>query len=424
MVSRQNSARRRRIVIDPHHQRVEKGTSSDDTQFRPRKRKRTLYKTGSERRYQWKTTDLLPKRTWGIVISNSLLIFAILALNGLQLSSARWGHLLGTSGVASFQLTGASTLAAWFSSFLLIVSGFASLQIYALRQHRQDDYRGSYRLWLWMAAILLIASVDCVADMTSIGTHLVQSLTKLSVNSSLLGVITIQLVLLTSLIARGVYEVRESRSTLALVLLVWLAYGAATTLRLPQLQPVMSIVDTRTLQLIQGNLVLLGTSILFMAHLLFARFVYLQALGMIQPQVTKRAKQKSKSKTTPRSKSTKSKSNKSVESDLDENNPSRKAESEPSDRADRTSVSRPDADVGEKSDTQRNRSILAAGTSATPKREIDRLSKNGFEQSKRKDSNSEIEDDAQREDEEIFQLSKSEQRRRRKLQQQQHRRAA
>jgi hypothetical protein len=305
MVLRQNATRRRRIVIDPKNQGNDAEVAPEEAQKPPRKRNRTLYKSGAERRFQWKTTDLLPKRTWGMATTIALLLLSLVGINLLYFYSGNWHNYIGTVGVSSLQLSGKATLAAWFSSFLLIISGFASLQIYALRQHRQDDYRGSYRLWLWMSGVLLLASLNCIVDLTAMGTNLISGLTKLSFQSSLLSMIGLKIVLLTALVARGSYEVRESRTSLMLVVLVWLAYGAATTLQLPQFQPVMARLPQSTFQIAHGNLILFGTAFVFLAQLVFARFVYLQALGMIQQRFSKARKSTSKSNS--KSKATSSK---------------------------------------------------------------------------------------------------------------------
>jgi hypothetical protein len=37
--------------------------------------------------------------------------------------------------------------------------------IYSIRRHRLDDYRGSYRLWLWSAAAWLVMSIDATANL-------------------------------------------------------------------------------------------------------------------------------------------------------------------------------------------------------------------------------------------------------------------
>jgi hypothetical protein len=56
-------------------------------------------------------------------------------------------------------------LANWLSSFAFILAAVGSVLIYTVRRHKLDDYRGSYRLWLWCAAAWLVMSIDATANL-------------------------------------------------------------------------------------------------------------------------------------------------------------------------------------------------------------------------------------------------------------------
>ena len=57
------------------------------------------------------------------------------------------------------------SLAAWFSSLLLLGAALATLVVYAVRRHRADDYRGRYRLWLAAAVCWLLLATDEAASL-------------------------------------------------------------------------------------------------------------------------------------------------------------------------------------------------------------------------------------------------------------------
>jgi hypothetical protein len=253
----------------------------------------SLYAFGADRRNQPKTTDLIPKRIRAFALLTVLIILTIGLLNILSAFASSWTNQISVTGVESLGLTGRATLSSWFTSFLLIASGLASLQIYALRQHRRDDYHGSYRLWLWMSMLLLLGSVNCVVDLTAIIGQLFQSLTKVSFASKPWLPLVIKLFVLGTLIARGAYEVRESRGAFALVMFVLIAYCAAAAMQLPATPEIMVNLPHEA---IQGNCWLLGTTGIFLAELAYARFIYLQAHGLIKSR-TATAKVK-KTKTT------------------------------------------------------------------------------------------------------------------------------
>lgn len=289
MVVNRSDSRRRRVVVDPAIHGNDVLAMSPPSERIPSKRESSLYATGANRRHQYKTTDLIPKRVWPVSLVVLLLVSVIVGLNLLSYFASRWSDRIGSEGVTALSLTGRATLTAWFSSFLLIVSGLASLQIYALRQHRRDDYRGSYRLWLWMSALLLIGSANCVVDLASIGSRLMQSLTTISFAANSWWPLIVKLSLLSLLVARGVYEVRESRGSLALVVLVWIAYSAAAVMQLPAVEPLIVSVDRET---ILGNGCLIGSLATLLVEMTFARFVFLQAHGLIQPRAATISKSK------------------------------------------------------------------------------------------------------------------------------------
>ena len=127
-----------------------------------------VYSNSANRRHQKKTTDLIPKRYRSVALFLALLILCLCGLNALSIYSDNWQELFTQNQMQAFSLSGHGSLAGWFCSFLLILSGLASLQIYALRQHRCDDYRGTYRLWGWFAALFMLGSIQCVVDLSGL----------------------------------------------------------------------------------------------------------------------------------------------------------------------------------------------------------------------------------------------------------------
>ncbi|MCA9268349.1 MAG: hypothetical protein KDA41_07750, partial [Planctomycetales bacterium] len=76
-----------------------------------------------------------------------------------------WIAAFGPAGGQMLDVTAAGSLAAWVSALLLGLAAACTVLIYGIRRHKMDDYRGRYRLWLWAAAGLLLASVDAVAGL-------------------------------------------------------------------------------------------------------------------------------------------------------------------------------------------------------------------------------------------------------------------
>jgi hypothetical protein len=109
---------------------------------------------------QPRLTDLIPQqlRTWLLLV-----LLAATAIYGLQQASSRL--LTGSEEVVNrFGLNGPGTLAAWYSSGLLLVTAGGCLMVYLVRRHKVDDYRGHYRLWLWVSAWCLVASLETATE--------------------------------------------------------------------------------------------------------------------------------------------------------------------------------------------------------------------------------------------------------------------
>ena len=290
MALRRNDARRRRLVIDPTAQvgNVDLAISGAGT-ARSRSKKTAPpdsrdYSYGADRRNQHKTTDLIPKR----VVSYLLVVLALLAvlwmINFTSVRAHQWVDQIGQPGIEALAIRGQGSLASWFTSFLFIMTALVSLQIYALRRHRCDDYRGTYRLWLWLAALLMIASVSCIANLGAVATNLVQTLISDSHSTRAWVPLAIKLSAITVLMGRGAYEVRESRGSFALVMFVWVSYSIAAVLQMPATQRSMAGLGAETMI---GNCVLFGTTALFLAHLTYGRYIFLHAHGLIPQRVKK-----------------------------------------------------------------------------------------------------------------------------------------
>ena len=208
MVIRARNQRRRRVVIDEvasTNAQTEKVKKTRTTKKQVEKKEARAYSYGANRRNQLKTTDLIPKRFLAFALVLLGLLAAIGLLNLLAAMAPHWTNVLGESG-QTLAISGQGTVSNWFVSFLLIISGIASLQIYALRQHRCDDYCGTYRLWIWLSALFLLASMNCAVDLRALATGCFESLFQMQLGQSLWTVLTIKFVLLTSLVGRGIFE--------------------------------------------------------------------------------------------------------------------------------------------------------------------------------------------------------------------------
>jgi hypothetical protein len=241
--------------------------------------------------HQQPLTALVPKRPLTLVLlvlAGLLLIAAIQAPYG-HVSQQPSDHWL--RAVASLDVEAAGGLASWCSSVFLLAAAVQGLQIYRLRRHRSDDYRGRYRVWAWASPLLLAASL-------AVGTHLhLDLMAAAATRSDVLASIEPRIVsfilpaVLWLLFAlRLTFEVRESRAAWTALAFAAVAHCAAAVVGLAAPAELFSLTAALTI----STLTMLGHLTIFMTVASYSRYVYLDAHGLLAPrqQVAPKARPK------------------------------------------------------------------------------------------------------------------------------------
>jgi len=241
MVARRTDARRRRVLS-------EEFVPTDESAVGSGKKPMQAYSYGANRRNQPKTTDMIPKR----------------------------------EATKSFAISGPGTLSNWVCSVSLFLCSGICFQLFFLRKHKRDDYGGMYRVWILMAIMFLVASIDCAIDLRLIAAKLFEYLTHRSLLQTPWLMMTIELIVLAVIVIRMLFEVRTSKFTLAVVLLVWVGFVGCIVLNNSNVLAELPWVDQ---QVAYGNCVLAGCVGSLVALTFYARFVFLHAHGLIQLQV-------------------------------------------------------------------------------------------------------------------------------------------
>jgi hypothetical protein len=237
-----------------------------------------LYSCGARRSHQLRTTDLIPKRLRTVVLASlALLVFAG-ALNA--------GHWMAPNLKASFgeplarilDLGDNRCLARSYSGLLLFVCGLASLQIFLLRMHRRDDYRGKYRVWIWIATACFAGGLVATSTLFDFvrGCLFYDAV---STTRFLPWALLIKLTIAGLIAGRVIAEIRHSRMALGGMIL--LALLCAAGIVLPHF-PEWRKAAGRYVPALGMNLVLVATSTLLVSLAGFARFVFLEANGMLR----------------------------------------------------------------------------------------------------------------------------------------------
>jgi len=112
---------------------------------------------------QTRLTDLVPMHPLLLLAVLGAGIAIIALLEGLYVWASLGGRGLGW--IAAFDLADRGSLGTWFSSLVLALAAGTAVVVYTVRRHRLDDYRGHYRIWLWAASCWLVMSIDATANL-------------------------------------------------------------------------------------------------------------------------------------------------------------------------------------------------------------------------------------------------------------------
>ena len=272
MVMRRTDARRRRVLSEEFIPTDESVVSGANKPMR-------AYSFSANRRNQPKTTDLIPKRVLSLCLFFLFTTLCVVTLNILAIYSAELAESIGQSSADAMALSGAGSISNWLCSICLFLCSGVCVQLYLLRQHRRDDYSGMYRVWILMAIMFAIASIDCAVDLRTMAAKVFEILTHRSLIQTPWLTMTIELIVLGLIAVRMLFEVRASKATLAGVTAVWIGFVGCTVVGTVKLPESIAGMDSG---LVYGNCMLLGCVGSLATLTIYTRFVFLHAHGLIQ----------------------------------------------------------------------------------------------------------------------------------------------
>jgi hypothetical protein len=186
---------------------------------------------------------------------------------------------------------------------LFLASGFC-VMTYSIRRHRIDDYRGRYRIWLGAALACLILSANSVAGLHQV---LADVLTRATGWSALRDGAVWWMALaglpLAWIFVRVLLDIRECRIGAALLAGAAICYGVGAA----SLLGYGPTVEARLGPILIAAPLMLGHWLVFTAIVANARFVVLDAQGLVA------VRRRTKAKRAARAPATKSSVSKSVQ---------------------------------------------------------------------------------------------------------------
>jgi hypothetical protein len=293
MVLRRTGERRRRVVMDEALQTpADSSTESTSARAEPGKSKRSRqYSRNADRRNLPRCADFIPVSRVSVLGGWCLILTCLLILN------LAYGFV-GAKTIERLPLTseafgfGPRSLATWLKVTSWSTAGLVCLVIFSIRQHRSNDFRGTYRLWRWLAVGCVFLSLGTLVDFSGMISEWSAALTGKSLDRGGTLVISLQLFIVVVVGVRLLFELRSSRGAAALASAA-VACGIAAFL-MQHAEVGASLQSNR--EFVAGNLWVWTAALSLMCLVTYARFVILHASGAIYvPEKSASRKKKKRS---------------------------------------------------------------------------------------------------------------------------------
>jgi len=164
-----SDSRRRRLLV--YQSRcLDDATGASDRgrteRLRQARRAPTIYGSNVHRRLRGRWFSLVPVRRRamaGVTGAVGALVAVLCLAHGLALF---WQPLAELPQIARpLRLDRPDSFGTWARAAMLALAAGASLLIYQLRRHRNDDFRGSYRIWPPLIVLMAVASFNAVVNL-------------------------------------------------------------------------------------------------------------------------------------------------------------------------------------------------------------------------------------------------------------------
>jgi hypothetical protein len=223
-------------------------------------------------------TDFVPRRyrTIALLLLGGISTSCVLGL--LDYFHPPIAARLGLAHVVALDMTAGNSISAWVQSIVSLGSSGLCLLIYSIRRHRIDDIRGRYRIWQAAMVACLLLSVNSVAGLHQTVADVLGNLTGwTALPGGAIWWLVLGGVPVVWIVVRTLLDIRECRLSSALLVGAVVCYLVSVTSFLG----VQSLGNARFEVVVTNTTLLLGHWLVFAAAVSQARFVILDAQGLI-----------------------------------------------------------------------------------------------------------------------------------------------
>jgi hypothetical protein len=176
---------------------------------------------------------------------------------------------------------------------LLAAAAFQGVQIYRLRRHKTDDYRGRYRVWVWVPLVLFAMAAGQATEIHQDLVNLAVALVSPRAGREHAAAWPLFAALTWVLVAvRLAFEMRVSRWATAFLTIATVGYLAGLMTAQLTVQPISQMLVVFA----SSALLTIGHLGVFVSVLVFGRHVYLDSQGLLPARSAKPRRIKSRAR--------------------------------------------------------------------------------------------------------------------------------
>jgi hypothetical protein len=223
-------------------------------------------------------TDFVPRRyrTIGLLVVGGVAIVAL--LGAMHYFAANIAVFAGLPTLRPFDLGAPGSIAAWISAIVLFVAAAGCLLVYSIRRHRIDDFRGRYRVWLGASAACVMLSATSVAGLHQVVAHSLSHITGwTALRDGSAWWIAVACLPLTWIGIRVLLDARECRLAAIFMGVAVMCHGVATA----SYFGFIPAGEQQNASLVTGVTMALGHWLMLATVVTYARFVILDAQGLV-----------------------------------------------------------------------------------------------------------------------------------------------
>ena len=234
----------------------------------------------------------IPLRPFYLLVWFLVGLVPILGLLVLDQCRPEIATVVGSKATRAFDLNANGNLMAWFST---VAYGFAvavMLGIYSVRRHRRDDYRGRFTIWRWAITCAVLISVDATVGLH----HLWRGLCEFVAQTPLWGDgsiwwIGVWALVFGVMLIRLTIEMSSSRIAVASAVAAACCYVWSSLVELNAAPASWVVAESPfAARVSQLTTLMLGHHLILFSLVSYAREVVLEAMGLVESPVIRRAK--------------------------------------------------------------------------------------------------------------------------------------